>query len=73
MANPSVRKHGSPDTVEPVEPAQPRDPRAMKERIEPTQIKEWAKRLNVSPVRLRAAVQRAGPVVDDVKRYLEHH
>lgn len=74
MANPSIRKHNAPPTAaEPVEPVKVNDARAPKERIEPDQIKDWAKRLNVSTTRLREAVQRAGPVVDDVKRFLAHH
>lgn len=73
MANPSIRKQGAPQTVDPVEPFKINDARAPKERIEPNQIKEWAKRLNISTTRLREAVQRAGPVVQDVKRFLEHH
>jgi hypothetical protein len=73
MANPSIRKQGSPDTVDPVEPVAINDARAPKERIEPDQIREWAKRLNVSTTRLREAVQRAGSVADDVRRFLKHH
>lgn len=41
------------------------------ERIEPDQVKTWAKRLNVPAEHLRAAIQRAGPLVTDVKRLLE--
>lgn len=73
MANPSIRKQRTAETVEPVEPFKINDARAPKERIEPNQIKDWAKRLNISTTRLREAVQRAGPVVQDVKRFLEHH
>lgn len=73
MANPSIRKQGAPTPLDPVEPVKINDARVPKERIEPDQMKEWAKRLNVSTTRLREAVQRAGPVVDDVKRFLEHH
>ena len=78
MANPSIRKTNlrktdGADPVEPVEPVQVNDARMPKERIEPDQMKEWAKRLNVSTTRLREVVQRAGPVVDDVKRFLAHH
>ena len=72
MANPSLRKN-SPPPAEPAEPVQVNDARSPKQRIEPDQMKEWAKRLNVSTTRLREAVQRAGPVVDDVKHFLAHH
>ena len=72
MANPSLRTN-SPPPAEPAEPVQVNDARSPKQRIEPDQMKEWAKRLNVSTTRLREAVQRAGPVVDDVKRFLAHH
>lgn len=41
------------------------------ERIEPDQVKKWARQLNVSAPRLREAIKRVGPVVDDVKRFLE--
>lgn len=73
MANPNIRKSDIPSSEETVEPFDTRDPRASKERIEPDQVKEWAKKLNVSTTRLRTAVQRAGPIVDNVKRFLEDH
>lgn len=71
MANPTIRKHNAP--AEPVESVKVNDARTPKERIEPDKMKEWAKRLNVSTTRLREAVQRAGPIVDDAKRFLTHH
>ena len=73
MANPNLRKTKAPDAPEPAEPVEVNDPPKTKERIEPDQMKEWAKRLNISTTRLREAVQRVGPVVDDVKRFLAHH
>ncbi len=41
------------------------------ERIEPDEVKQWAAKLNVTPRRLREAVRRVGPVVSDVRRFLE--
>jgi len=73
MANPNLRKPDPPETEEPAEPVKINDARTPRARIEPDQMKEWAKRLNVSTTRLREAVQRARPVVDDVKRFLAHH
>ncbi|MGQ0749058.1 MAG: DUF3606 domain-containing protein [Betaproteobacteria bacterium] len=72
MANPNTRKTNPRDAEEPMETPGAADTRTPKERIEPDRIKEWAQRLNVSTTRLREAVQRAGPVVDDVKRFLSH-
>ena len=48
----------------------PRDP-AEGERIEPDQVRTWARKLKVPAERLRDAIQRAGPLVSDVKRFLE--
>jgi hypothetical protein len=48
-------------------PAAASDP----DRIEPDQVKKWARQLNVSAPRLREAIKRVGPVVNDVKRFLE--
>ena len=73
MANPNPRKGNPPTASEAAEPIPVNDARTPKARIEPDQIKQWAERLNVSTTRLREAVQRAGPVVDDVKRFLSHH
>ncbi|HEX6062704.1 MAG TPA: DUF3606 domain-containing protein [Longimicrobiales bacterium] len=73
MANPSSRKTNPIDAEEPMEAPGAADTRTRRQRIEPDQIKEWAERLNVSTTRLREALQRAGPVVDDVKRFLSHH
>jgi hypothetical protein len=73
MAYPSPRKTNPIDPEEPMETPGAADTRRPRQRIEPDQIKEWAQRLNVSTTRLREAVQRAGPVVDDVKRFLSHH
>lgn len=41
------------------------------ERIEPDQVKTWARKLKVPAERLREAIQRTGPLVSDVKRFLE--
>lgn len=38
--------------------------------IEPDQVQRWAKTLDVSAQRLREAIRRVGPVVEDVKRFL---
>jgi hypothetical protein len=73
MANPGARKGNAPTATEAAEPVAVNDARAPKERIEPDQISQWAQRLNVSTTRLREAVRRAGPAVDDVKRFLSHH
>jgi uncharacterized protein DUF3606 len=73
MANPGTRKPDEQNAIESMDAPRINDPRTPKDRIEPDQIKDWAQRLNVSTTRLREAVQRAGPVVDDVKRFLAHH
>ena len=73
MANPSLRKTNPTDAEESMDTFGAADTRTPRQRIEPDQIKEWAERLNVSTTRLREAVRRAGPVVDDVKRFLSHH
>jgi hypothetical protein len=39
--------------------------------IEPDAVRTWAKRLNVSPARLRQAIKRVGPLVSEVKRFVE--
>jgi hypothetical protein len=39
--------------------------------IEPKEVKRWAKELNVPAPRLREAIRRVGPVVEDVKRFLQ--
>jgi hypothetical protein len=44
--------------------------RRLPERIEPDEVKAWAKALEVSEERLREAISRVGPMVDDVRRYL---
>ena len=41
------------------------------EHIEPDKVAQWAKRLNVPAPRLREAIKRVGPVVDDVRKFLE--
>jgi len=41
------------------------------ELIEPDQLSVWAKKLKVPAPRLREAIQRVGPIVGDVKQYLE--
>ena len=49
---------------------QERQPGAGEGTIEPDQVKEWAKTLNVSAPRLREAIKNVGPKVDDVKQFL---
>lgn len=43
------------------------------EHIEPDTVTKWAKRLQVPAPRLREAIKRVGPAVDDVKQFLETH
>lgn len=43
------------------------------EQIEPDAVSRWAERLKVPAPRLREAIKRVGPVVTDVKRFLEAH
>ena len=50
---------------------QPGSPGAEPERIEPDQVRKWARQLDVSAPRLREAIRRVGPVVRDVKQFLE--
>src|SRR5690606_16460483 len=38
--------------------------------IEPDEVQRWARTLDVPAQRLREAIRRVGPVVDDVKRFL---
>src|SRR5688572_17088976 len=38
--------------------------------ISPDAVKQWARQLNVPAARLRQAIWRVGPLVDDVKRFL---
>lgn len=38
--------------------------------IEPSEIRQWAPRLNVSAARLREAIKNAGNKLSDIKRYL---
>ena len=38
--------------------------------VEPDEVEEWARRLNVPAPKLREALQRVGPVVRDIKRFL---
>lgn len=54
---------------DPLSADQPGSPDA--ERIEPDQVKKWARQLNVSAPQLREAIKRVGSVVRDVKRFLE--
>jgi hypothetical protein len=42
------------------------------EHIEPDQVTKWARRLKVPAPKLREAIQRVGPVVSDVKQFLEN-
>jgi hypothetical protein len=41
------------------------------EHIEPEEIKQWAARLKVPAAKLREAIKRVGPVVRDVKQFLQ--
>jgi hypothetical protein len=41
------------------------------EHIEPEEVKQWAARLKVPAPKLREAIKRVGPVVRDVKQFLE--
>jgi hypothetical protein len=47
--------------------------RAGVEHIEPHDVTEWAKRLDVPSSRLREAIKRVGPLVKDVKKFLGAH
>jgi hypothetical protein len=38
--------------------------------IEPNEVTRWAKQLDVPAPRLREAIRRVGPIVEDVKRFL---
>ena len=42
------------------------------EHIEPDQVTKWARRLKIPAPKLREAIQRVGPVVSDVKQFLEN-
>jgi hypothetical protein len=42
------------------------------EHIEPDQVAKWARRLKVPAPKLREAIQRVGPLVSDVKQFLEN-
>jgi hypothetical protein len=37
---------------------------------EPYELRDWSKRLNVTPERLKEAVEKVGPMVEDVKAEL---
>ena len=41
--------------------------------IDPSDVHQWAEKLGVSPSALRLAIERAGPRVPDVKRFLDQH
>jgi hypothetical protein len=41
------------------------------EHVEPDQVGKWARRLKVPAPKLREAMQRVGPVVRDIKRFLD--
>ena len=49
---------------------QERPPDASDGIIEPDQVKQWAKDLNVSAARVREAIKNVGPKVEDVKQFL---
>jgi hypothetical protein len=38
--------------------------------VEPDEVDKWARRLKVPAPRLREAMQRVGPVISDIKRFL---
>jgi hypothetical protein len=40
------------------------------EHVEPDQVGKWARRLKVPAPKLREAMQRVGPVISDIKRFL---
>lgn len=65
----SKRAEGPPDVSSSVIRETQHDP-SQGERIEPDQVKSWAKKLKVPAERVREAIQRAGPRVSDVKRFL---
>jgi hypothetical protein len=72
--------HGSqPDTEAAVPPKLTDRPdfpdleQAGVEHIEPDQVAKWARRLKVPAPKLREAIQRVGPLVSDVKQFLENH
>ena len=60
-----------PDSEAPSEGGGDAVPADADQRIEPDQVKTWARQLNVSAPRLREAIRRVGPAVRDVKQYLE--
>lgn len=35
------------------------------------ELRDWSRKLGITPERLKAVVKRVGPMVDDVKRALE--
>jgi hypothetical protein len=41
------------------------------EDIQPDEVEQWAERLDVTPERLRVAIQRVGPVSSEVRRFLQ--
>ena len=41
------------------------------EHVEPDEVGKWARRLKVPAPKLREAMQRVGPVVRDIKRFLD--
>ncbi|MDB5808664.1 MAG: hypothetical protein JWN94_786 [Betaproteobacteria bacterium] len=43
----------------------------VEEDIQPDEVEQWAERLQVSPERLRVAIQRVGPVSSEVEKFLQ--
>lgn len=74
----AVARRGQPDSEAAVprnltgRPDFPDLDQAGVEHIEPDQVAKWARRLNVPAPKLREAIQRVGPVVSDVKQFLEN-
>lgn len=73
----AVAGPGQPDAEAAVPPAATDRPdfpdleQAGVEHIEPDEVQKWAKRLKVPAPKLREAIKRVGPVVSDVKQFLE--
>ena len=44
---------------------------AVEEDIQPDEVEDWARTLNVTPERLRVAIQRVGPVSSEVRKFLQ--
>lgn len=44
---------------------------AVEEDIQPDEVEQWAQTFNVTPERLRVAIQRVGPASREVRKFLE--